>query len=86
MGVDGHKQNGIIEYKPSCKSLVAEIHKYFLVQCVIGRRTEIRKCLSCSSLIKSVKSGAQLVSSQPPSKRILEEKHGFAERVIGAIL
>ena len=54
---DGENQTAIIEYKPSCKSLVAEIHKYFLVQYVNGRRTEIRKCLSCSSLIKSVKSG-----------------------------
>ena len=67
MGDDGENQTAIIEYKPSCKSLVAEIHKHFLVQYVNGRRTEIRKCLSCSSLIKSVKSGTSALQKHRKS-------------------
>ena len=43
-----------------------------------------KKVFSCQTDKKF--SSVQHVSSQPPPKRILEEKHGFAERVNGAIL
>ena len=56
MSGNNNVQEVIVEYKPSPKT-GAEIHQHFLVKFLNGRKSEYRKCVKCSELIKCPKSG-----------------------------
>ena len=47
----------VIEYKLSEENLSNEVHSYFYVQFLNGRKTDIRKCIKCGEKVKSINSG-----------------------------
>ena len=62
----------LVEFR-LCDTKGSDVHKFFFVQFVNGRKTDVRKCIKCSTFVKCPNSGTCTSSTQ----RVMYEKSGY---------
>ena len=59
-----------------CDTKGSDVHKFFFVQFVNGRKTDVRKCIKCSTIVKCPSSGTTALHRL---KQLLTKKTGYEE-------